>query len=424
MPYVISIADDLTGAAESAAALAGLPAGGLRSLGSAVVLSPAPAELPDHRVVVLDTDTRSAPADEAAAATVEAVRRAFSHLDGGGRGLVFKKLDSMLRGNTRDELRAVAGRWPLVLAPALPVQGRTVTNGILTAAGARHRLADLLPEKRTFPVTLRDVRGPVARLVDSLRSALGSGGTPIVDAETDADLDAVATAVAELPGVLLAGSGGLASALGRRRPADPPAASPTGPAGPTGTTGPAMPTERSTPTVPTIRYGVPKGIVTVVGTSEPGARRQLACLEDAGVAVRLLPAEALLEGSWHSFGDPPERHLAYAIDGPVRHEERIRQRLASGLATAVLAAHPDADFLVTGGQTAKALLNALGQSVLFPAAVVHPGAIISVDPTGRIVATRPGSFGAPDSLARMLSAVARMRTPPADAPTSTRKALP
>jgi D-threonate/D-erythronate kinase len=401
MPYVIAIADDLTGAAESAAALAGLPVAGPPALGEAVVLSPASEELPDHDVVVLDTDTRSAPADEASAATVEAVARAFSYLGGDGRGSVVKKLDSMLRGNTARELQAISGRWPMLLAPALPVQGRTVIDGTLTAGGRRHRLADLLPAAHAFPVTLRDVRGPAGGLVATLRSALHSGSTPIMDAETDADLDAVAAAVAELPRVVLAGSGGLASAIGRRRLADrlwtPPAR-------------------------PVAADGSLRRIVTVVGTAEPGARLQLKGLEDAGVAVRLLRADALLDDAWTVGEGPAEGHLAYAIDGPVRDGDGIPQRLSASLATRVLASHPDADFVVTGGQTAKALLTALGESVLFPAAVVHPGAIINFDRAGRIVATRPGSFGSADSLAQMLTAVALLRTRAAT--TTTRKGLP
>jgi len=419
MPYVISIADDLSGAAETAAALAGLPSGepgasdadpftgrdadgALRGAGRAVVLSPAPLVLPDRRVVVLDTDSRAVPASEAAASAVAAVGRAFAGAGGDGPAVVFKKLDSMLRGNTTAELRAIAGRWPLVLAPALPVQGRTVADGTLTVGDARHRLADLLPDDTTAPVALRDVRGSVRELTAAIQSALDAGLTAIVDAETDADLDAVARATAEFSRVVLAGSGGLAAAIGRRLPHG----------------GSHAVTQRDG-AAPT---GLPRRVVTVVGTAETGARRQLEALRDAGVAVHLLAGDALLGGTVRPDDRSDDGDVAYAIDGPMHRDEEVRQRLALALAVHVLAAHPDADLVATGGQTAKALLTVLGESMLFPVFVVHPGAIINMDSTGRVFATRPGSFGSSDSLARMREAVTLLRTRAAPR-TTTRKAL-
>ncbi len=152
------VADDLSGAVETAAVL------GL----ARVRLAGGPRE---H--TVLDLDTRSLPAHEAAAR----VRRA-------GR-IDFKKIDSQLRGNVAAELAALEGE--VIVAPALPVEGRVVRGGVLYVNG----------ERRTSPVRL-------------------------TDAETDADLDAI---VATADGATLVGSAGLAAALGRTlgaRPLPPP----------------------------------------------------------------------------------------------------------------------------------------------------------------------------------------------------------
>lgn len=80
-----------------------------------------------------------------------------------------------------------------------------------------------------------------------------------------------------------------------------------------------------------------------------------------------------------------------------------------GLARAVrdtVAAHPGAlDLVLTGGETARRVLDALAVTELDPVGQVHHGAVHLSTPDGRSVVTRPGSFGDPDSLRHIVQAL-------------------
>src|SRR3954452_16977764 len=146
---MLVIADDLSGAVEVAAVM------GLLRIS---------LDAGDLRDSVVDLDTRGL-SPEAAAARV---REVLARHDG---GRVFKKIDSLLRGNVAAELAELRDA---VVAPALPVEGRTVRGGVLHVDGV----------PRATPVACHD-------------------------AETDDDLDAI---VAAHPHAHLAGSAGLARA--------------------------------------------------------------------------------------------------------------------------------------------------------------------------------------------------------------------
>jgi len=91
---------------------------------------------------------------------------------------------------------------PCVLAPALPEAGRRTVAGRQLFGTERVDIAQLL-EKAGRPVVL----GGIAEAAPGLIA--------VCDAETDADLDVIAAAIAGLPEVIPAGSAGLASALAR-----------------------------------------------------------------------------------------------------------------------------------------------------------------------------------------------------------------
>jgi D-threonate/D-erythronate kinase len=54
--------------------------------------------------------------------------------------------------------------------------------------------------------------------------------------------------------------------------------------------------------------------------------------------------------------------------------------------------------VLTGGETARAVVDAIGITSLRPVHEIHHGAVVSVAPDGRRVVTRPGSFGDINSL--------------------------
>jgi uncharacterized protein YgbK (DUF1537 family) len=128
MPAVRLMADDLTGALDTAAEFVGLA-------GPVPVFWDGPPGDVFPPSAALDTGTRESAASEAVAAA-EALAPALR-----GADIAYKKLDSLLRGHALAELAGCfrAGGWTHgVLAPAFPHQGRATRDGrqfVRTAAG-------------------------------------------------------------------------------------------------------------------------------------------------------------------------------------------------------------------------------------------------------------------------------------------------
>jgi uncharacterized protein YgbK (DUF1537 family) len=117
------IADDLTGAMDSSGYLAGL--------GLSVVVYLYRHTRTTATVSVISTDSRK----DAPSVAEEKIERMSQGLRG---QIVFKKVDSTLRGNIGTELTALMetlGYEKAVLAPAFPEVGRTVVNGVLLVQG-------------------------------------------------------------------------------------------------------------------------------------------------------------------------------------------------------------------------------------------------------------------------------------------------
>ena len=190
------LADDLTGALDSAAAFpAGIPvfidrpSGGYEDLPLAVVSSPTrdvPVErLSTYLLPVLDWLTSA--------------------------GLAFKKVDSLLRGNTFAEivwLCREGGFDQVVFAPAFPAQGRITTNNqqwVIAADGTRWPVAE--PLREAFERFGLDIA----------TSANAAGKVWIPDVATDRDLESIAACRHLDDGKkrLWCGSAGLAHAFSR-----------------------------------------------------------------------------------------------------------------------------------------------------------------------------------------------------------------
>lgn len=182
------LADDLTGALDSAARFVGV-AGPVR-VGWR------------EGAAALDLGTREG--GEVAAVAAHAAQGAALR----GAQLAFKKLDSLLRGHAAAEIAACAaagGFDHVVVAPAFPHQGRVTRGGWQVAHGVRVEvdLSGMLA-----------ARGLPVRLCRAGEAA--PTGASLWDAATEADLDAIVAAGRALRGrVLWCGTGGLAGALAR-----------------------------------------------------------------------------------------------------------------------------------------------------------------------------------------------------------------
>ncbi|MFE0847266.1 four-carbon acid sugar kinase family protein [Streptomyces sp. NPDC058794] len=354
--------------------------------------------------------------------------------DSYGRPLWYKKCDSLLRGPVGAEAAAFAeGAELLVIAPALPVAGRVVRGGAVLVDGAPLRdcaawraeeraaprsVAEAMAPLPTANVPIEAVRqGPIA-LAGRFRRLAARGRHPVCDAETDTDLAVVAAAAALLgPDARLLGSGGLAAALGRRLGSSGltvgSSGPTTGPPGPTAhtsepTTGPPGPTAHSP--APTARHTVPpageRPLLVVAGSAEPAVGGQVARLVAAG--ARHLPlAPALLAGPAPVVLPElaPSTVTVLSVDGSDGVRPGAARRIVAGLARAVAALPGRPDLVLTGGETARRVLDAAGVTTLWPVGEIHHGAVHSRTADGRSVVTRPGSFGGPDSFLRVAAAL-------------------
>lgn len=116
------LADDLTGSAEIAAI------GKKHSLPSRIFASTAQRRPIGAGLSVHDTDSRLLTAGEAA----QRIENVVGTLGDTGSTFIFKKTDSVLRGNVVAEtvaLARAAGRSRILLAPANPSLGRTISKG-------------------------------------------------------------------------------------------------------------------------------------------------------------------------------------------------------------------------------------------------------------------------------------------------------
>jgi 4-hydroxythreonine-4-phosphate dehydrogenase len=371
------IADDLSGAAETAAVLA------RPGVGARVVLAGAGRPFraaPGLTVVDLDSRT-AAPADAA-----RAVQEALAAAPPAAR--IVKKIDSLLRGNLAAEIGALAAVHPVVLVPALPVADRTVRDGVVQLSGIPLRETDAWRiERSPAPSSVAAALGPLRTTVlglDAVRGdvdaalarALERAPVVICDAVTDADLDALAAAALARPDVVLAGSGGFAAAVGRV------------------VAGPSV--ERGAP-----RAEPPPSVLVVVGSAADIAARQVERLLAAGARELRLPGTGARLGPGVTVLRP----------APVARADP--RAVVAGLARAVVELDPGpdgADLVLTGGETARRVLDELGIDQLEPLAQIGHGAVRSRTADGRHVVTRPGSFGGVDSL-RDIVAELQSRSP-------------
>jgi D-threonate/D-erythronate kinase len=199
------IADDLTGACDAAVQFT---TRGCRAVAAMEIA----AGNPNPDVLAVSTESRGLSVDESRQAIMD---MALQLADTRAR-ILFKKIDSTLRGNAGAEIAATVeafGCDAAVITPAFPAMKRIVADGWLRVDGpAEFEPVELGAYFRAqgLDAHRHDCAGGVA-------VAIGGGFRYVsVDAACDADLDAVVAAMLESKSrILWAGSAGLAAALAR-----------------------------------------------------------------------------------------------------------------------------------------------------------------------------------------------------------------
>ena len=405
------VADDLTGAADCAIAFA------RRGRETAVTWGEV-AEILDQEPAVLayDAASRALSAEAAAERHVALLRR----LAGPDR-LLFKKIDSTLRGQPAAataaalaHIRAASAPALGVLAPAFPATGRTTIEGRVLLHGVPLEATELWSRDHSYASAdlvdmlassgLRGQELGLAAVRDaSLKSTLarlaGAGDViAVCDAETDHDLQLIAKAGLNLSqGTFFIGSAGLAHAL---------AGIETG--------------RDAAPLHTPLRAS---GTLVVVGSLAEASRIAASSLAGTGKVVHVVvQPRTLLEPNGDgrkALAIEVREHLSDGRDVllEIATSERLDLTIGAQLAHSLAATLQDVApaigaFAATGGETAAAILARFGVHGIRLADEIEPGVALGLT-LGRLsvpIATKAGAFGDRHSLIRICERLRAVRT--------------
>jgi uncharacterized protein YgbK (DUF1537 family) len=407
------IADDFTGASDLANTLA---KSGLRTIQFIGV--PAAAALADCEAGVVALKTRSIAADQAVAVSLSALEWLRQQ---GCRQYFFKycsTFDSTPRGKigpVGEALAEALGARGVVVCPAFPTVGRTVYQGHLFV-GAKLLSESGMEKHPLNPMTDPDLarwlklqcRHPVGQVAwptvaagpVAIRAALAASATrgewlTVVDAIEDRDLLAIGAAVEGAP--LLTGGSGVAVGLaGNFRkaglaPGLAPAFRPV--AGPAAVIAGSC----SGATLNQVdRYRASHPALALDIDALMAGQTPTAALE---FMLANLPAGPMCYSS-ASAAEVQKAHLRHGREQVAEAVESFFGRLATSLADAGVAR-----LVVAGGETAGAVVTALGLASLAIGPEIDPGvpALSAMRKGNLALALKSGNFGGPDFFERALA---------------------
>jgi uncharacterized protein YgbK (DUF1537 family) len=419
-PLLGCIADDFTGATDLANMLV---RGGMRTVQSIGIPGAEVAEHLDADAIVIALKSRTVPTADAVEASLEALRWLRER---GCEQIFFKycsTFDSTADGNigpvSEALLEALDSDFTLA-CPAFPENGRTVFRGhlfvqdqLLSESGMQHHPLTPMTDANLVRVLQAQSQGKVGLLrhdtvsrgVGSIRARmtqLRAEGVrmAIADAVSDADLHLLGEACAGL--ALLTGGSGLVLGLpdnfrraGKLRDLD-------------------------AALVPKVDGGE----VVLAGSASQATNGQVANWLQAGrPAFRIDPlalaaGASVIEQALAFVADTAETVLIYATSSPdevkaVQRElgteragnmvEQAMGKIASGLRQAGVQR-----FVVAGGETSGAVVQALDIQLLQIGAQIDPGVPACVSTPGEplALALKSGNFGGPDFFAKALKHLA------------------
>ncbi|MCY3913555.1 MAG: hypothetical protein OXG43_09950 [Chloroflexi bacterium] len=401
MPRWAIIADDLTGALDTALQF--------RNAGRRTLVSTRDgAWPPDAEAAAMSTASRHLDAS----AAYDAVRGAVGAAD--PSALVYKKTDSLLRGNIAAEIQAAldgAGVSTLVYTPAFPSGGRTTESGTLALWGTPVSEAEpgrdpVTPALESHIPTLIEstsaltcrvipteiVRSDMTALADALRNARDAGVNVILpDIAEDADLECVAVAMdaADLMRVS-AGSAGLAASLARCTASLPQ---------------PVPEVSRTTRTL------------AIIGSPMDHTQRQVAealatfeikpipLLQQPGISIMVA---ATVRAGW-SLDRPALIDAVIPVKAPSPEAQAAQQDLVSQFTATIWRGTHPIGLVLSGGDTARAAFAAIPAEAIELAGEIGwgvPYGVFTSGPgAGWPVVTKAGVMGGPTALVDALRTI-------------------
>lgn len=396
------LADDLTGACDSGVQFV------LRGYDATVAFSAkalASPSLTGVSFLALDTGTRLLQPREAGlrlAAICSSLAARYPQPQ-----LLFKKMDSSLRGNPGAELAAIMAEFELdcaFVAPAYPEQGRTVVNGLLMLAGTpvnetafahdpvtpvrEAAVAKVLQGQTDRKIANVARTDSVQGLAFKVRQLMAQGAQILVfDADCATDLRLIAEtglALAQRP--VFAGAAGLARALAECLPVSVPAPAPA--------------------------QCLPRTLF-VCGSAHHNTHAQVLALAEAGVPCLELPALPLSCAQVEALAAKGAELVQSGSLALVAPRERVAEAAAvskylAKVTLALLRKLRTTDFglCLTGGETAATILAQMGDCMRLERELL-PGIVkaqLEDGPwSGLTIVTKAGGFGAPEALVDVMN---------------------
>ncbi|HML32995.1 four-carbon acid sugar kinase family protein [Sporomusa sphaeroides] len=420
---MIVIADDLTGANDTGVQFARQGMHTEVLLNDAALNATATAD-----IIVVDTNSRAVPAPEAYARVQQAAQKAAA----AGFAQYYKKLDSTLRGNVGMEIKAILDLnlhdFALVM-PAFPKNGRITVGGNYLLNGAPLSTTEIARDPKTpvyetmLPELLRkqtgfkvghidfaDISQGQEGIVQALRRHLNDGCRIISsDAWQDEHFLIVAQAAASLSEkILWSGSAGLAEVLPQlfHWAAEPETRQPA---------------------------------FVIAGSVSSVTRGQVEQLVASGYEMIELEVAGYL--SWQAGQPHPTlQQVQQALSAGRRivlvsgyKADTVQQTQTAGeklgmslvavgekvaqilgwIGAEILRAQDISGVVLTGGDTAVAVCNALGVTGIRVLEEVTPaiplGAMTTREGKQLLVVTKAGAFGAPDALVKAVKKLEQRR---------------
>lgn len=363
------IADDLTGALDTGVQFT--------QWGFTAQLT----DTPEHsvaEVTIVNTDTRNKTSEIAYHITYNVAEKLDQH------DIIYKKIDSTLRGNPGPELQAIldaTGETNAILTPAHPPTQRRVKGGHLYIANRPITETDYIHEYRKKTSYIPEILD-LEQIVHSLKTPenIPPKGITIVDSETEKDLLQIAAQRTRV----MAGSAGLANALCQTLRNPPPVLTIIG----------SMRTETRTQAEQLQRrLGVAMISMDTIkalnqAPQHETLRRAKAALNHGqDIILTSTPSTDIIEKT---------RQEAERLNMP---PEELETKITSALAemTEALLDYTLSGIIITGGATARAITERLGIENIQILDEVQPGVpVLKLD---RLTAvTKAGGFGQADTL--------------------------
>ena len=402
--YLI-VSDDLSGAADCAAGFAGA------GLNTAVVLDvQASSSATSAQVLTVDTDSRRDSSEQSAA---KLQRVLAAHAPG---RTVLKKIDSTLRGGWASEVATLqkALHGIALIAPSFPAMNRVMRDGLVYVNGQRlaetdtwklehaHRddrpaqmLGDAGLSVELAPESVLDAGAEAATQFINQANARGVQAI-VFDVSSDEHLRTLARASERVDNAFSVCSAGLSHALAQLASSGAPSSKASLPA----------------------MHAQSRSVITIVGSMSAIAREQMQHLAQQSdvrlheIAPSLLRANAqrdasdLLQTVLEEMAQGHDIVISIGNDAHLNPAEgpQLAARLAQLLHQPLSQA---AGLVVTGGETARAVLQELDIHTLHVHSESEPGVVLSVSESRhpQWIATKAGAFGNAQSLHRASEAI-------------------